>query len=51
LLRRAHRTSGDFRLFEPEVVKQFLFITHTQEIGLSLDKIRELLTVSGGAGA
>lgn len=48
LLARAPRTSGGFRLFPPETVERILFIRQAQEIGLSLDEIKDLLT-GGGA--
>lgn len=49
LLPRASRTSGRFRVFNPETVGRVRFIKHAQEIGLSLDEIKELLTRDGGA--
>lgn len=49
LLARAARSDGGFRLFAPEVLGQIHFIKEAQGIGLSLDEIRELLTVGGGA--
>jgi DNA-binding transcriptional MerR regulator len=49
LLSRAERTSGGFRRFSPEAVERIHFIKQAQEIGLSLDEIKDLLTVSGGA--
>jgi DNA-binding transcriptional MerR regulator len=48
LLARAPRTSGGFRLFPPETVERILFIKQAQEIGLTLDEIKDLLT-GGGA--
>lgn len=48
LLARAPRSSGGFRLFPPETVERILFIKQAQEIGLSLDEIKDLLT-GGGA--
>src|SRR4051794_31196805 len=50
LLPSAARTGGGFRLFKPEAVERIRFIKHAQEIGLSLDEIKELMTVGGGAG-
>ena len=48
LLARAPRTNGGFRLFTDEAVSRIRFIRHAQEIGLSLDEIKDLLT-GGGA--
>jgi DNA-binding transcriptional MerR regulator len=49
LLPRAARTGGGFRLFTQEAVERLRFIKQAQEIGLSLDEIKELLTAGGGA--
>jgi len=49
LLARAPRTGGGFRLFAPETVKRIHFIKQAQEIGLSLDEIKQLLSTGGGA--
>lgn len=48
LLARAPRTCGGFRLFTPETVKRIHFIKQAQEIGLSLDEIKQLLSIHGG---
>src|SRR5215213_9083058 len=48
LLPGAARTTGGFRLFKPEAVERIRFIKHAQEIGLSLDEIKGLLTAGGG---
>jgi DNA-binding transcriptional MerR regulator len=48
LLPPVARTKGGFRLFGSEAVERIKFIKHAQEIGLSLDEIKELLTVGGG---
>jgi len=50
LLPRATRTGGGFRLFTPATVRRIRFIKQAQDIGLSLDKIEELLAAGGGAG-
>jgi DNA-binding transcriptional MerR regulator len=47
LLARAPRTSGGFRLFPPETVERILFIKQVQEIGLTLDEIKDRLTGGG----
>jgi DNA-binding transcriptional MerR regulator len=49
LLMRAPRTAGGFRLFPSEAVERIRFIKQAQEIGLSLDEIKELLSGGGGA--
>jgi len=49
LLTRAPRSAGNFRLFTPEAVERIQFIKQAQDMGLSLDEIRELLTSDGGA--
>lgn len=49
LLARAARTGGGFRRFTPEAAERIRFIKHAQDIGLSLDEIRTLLSVGGGA--
>ena len=43
LLGRARRSSGGFRLFAHEAVERVLFIKQAQEIGLSLEEIKERL--------
>jgi DNA-binding transcriptional MerR regulator len=49
LLPRAPRTPGGFRVFAPETVKRIRFIKQAQEIGLTLEEIKELLADGGGA--
>ena len=49
LLEPAPRSSGGFRLFTQNAVERIRFIKQAQDIGLSLDEIRELLTSTGGA--
>lgn len=49
LLNRAPRSPGNFRLFTPETVGRIQFIKQAQDMGLSLDEIKELLTSDGGA--
>jgi DNA-binding transcriptional MerR regulator len=49
LLPRAQRSAGGYRLFAGDAVERVRFIKLAQEIGLSLDDIRVLLT-GGGAG-
>jgi MerR family mercuric resistance operon transcriptional regulator len=49
LLKRAPRSSGGFRLFTAEAVERIRFIKQAQDIGLSLNEIKELLVSTGGA--
>jgi MerR family copper efflux transcriptional regulator len=48
LLMRAQRSNGGFRLFTPGTVERILFIKQAQEMGFSLDEIRDLLENGGG---
>lgn len=45
LLRRAARSSGGFRLFSQSDVADLEFIRNAQELGFSLQEIRDLLTL------
>lgn len=47
LLPRARRTSGGFRVFEPESVERLQFIKQAQDLGLTLDEIKGLLATGG----
>jgi len=47
LLRRPPRSEGGFRLFSPEDVETIEFIRHAQQLGFSLQEIRELLVTAG----
>jgi DNA-binding transcriptional MerR regulator len=47
LLPAAPRTVGGFRLFTSETVEQVRFIKQAQELGFTLDEIRELLATGG----
>lgn len=49
LLPRAPRTQSGYRVFTRDTVERIRFIKEAQEIGLSLDEIKELLTGEGGA--
>src|ERR1700752_3066663 len=51
LLERAYRSSGGFRLFPEETVARIRFIKQAQDIGVSLDDIKELLVSAGGGAA
>lgn len=48
LIKRPVRSTGNFRLFAPEAVERIKFIKQAQELGFSLDEIRELLTSANG---
>jgi MerR family transcriptional regulator, Zn(II)-responsive regulator of zntA len=43
LLRRSPRTEGRFRLFDSDDIQALTFIRKAQELGFSLNEIRELL--------
>jgi MerR family transcriptional regulator, copper efflux regulator len=49
LLPSASRSNGGFRLFTEETVERIRFIKQAQDMGLSLDEIKALLTSDGGA--
>lgn len=48
LIKHPVRSTGGFRLFAPETVERIKFIKQAQELGFSLDEIRELLTNGDG---
>jgi len=48
LLSPAARSSGGFRIFSQETVQRIKFIKHAQEMGFSLDEIREIVSDSNG---
>jgi DNA-binding transcriptional MerR regulator len=50
LIKRASRSIGGFRLFAPEAVERIKFIKQAQELGFSLDEVREFLTDGDGTG-
>jgi DNA-binding transcriptional MerR regulator len=45
LLREPARTDSGYRVFSPQTVDQLRFIRKAQELGFSLDEIRELLVL------
>ena len=47
LLPRAGRSTGGFRLFASEHVDRVRFIKQAQDLGFSLDEIRDLLATGG----
>jgi DNA-binding transcriptional MerR regulator len=47
LLPRAARSTGGFRLFGTEHIDRVRFIKQAQELGFSLDEIRDLLATGG----
>lgn len=49
LLNAPARTAGGFRLFRAEDVEALGFIRSAQELGFSLDEIRDLLSLRKGA--
>jgi DNA-binding transcriptional MerR regulator len=48
LIKPAPRTEGGFRLFNDQDINQIQFIRRAQELGFSLNEIRELLALRGG---
>lgn len=48
ILPAAPRTGGGYRAFSPKTIQQIKFIKQAQELGFSLNEIREIL-ISGGA--
>lgn len=48
LITSISRTTGGFRLFQPEIIERIKFIKQAQEMGFSLDEIRELLISGDG---
>lgn len=50
LLQSPRRSAGGFRLFGEEQVSALRFIKSAQELGFSLEEIRELLALRGDAG-
>jgi len=49
LVKSPLRSEGGFRLFRAEDVKDLQFIRSAQELGFSLDEIRDLLLLRNGA--
>jgi Hg(II)-responsive transcriptional regulator len=47
LLPRPPRTTAGYRQFGPEAARRLRFIKRAQELGFSLDEIRELLSLGG----
>lgn len=47
LLPRAHRTSGNFRIFGLESIERVQFIKQAQELGFTLEEIKGLLATGG----
>ena len=49
LLPRAARSSGGFRIFPAETVERIRFVKQAQEMGFSLDEVKQLFSADGGA--
>jgi len=49
LLQQPLRTSGGFRLFSAEDIERVQFIRQVQELGCSLQEVRELLVLRSGS--
>lgn len=48
LLPRAARSSGGFRIFPAETVERIRFIKQAQEMGFSLDEVKQLFSTKDG---
>jgi MerR family transcriptional regulator, copper efflux regulator len=48
LIKSATRSAGGYRLFDGEQISDLKFVRHAQELGFSLNEIRELLALRGG---
>lgn len=49
LLQRPARTNGGFRLFSSEDIERVQFIRQVQELGFSLDEVKQLLVLRNGS--
>ena len=49
LLPRAARSSGGFRIFPAEMVERIKFIKQAQDMGFSLEEVKQLFSIGGGA--
>lgn len=49
LVPRAARSSGGFRIFPAETVERIRFVKQAQEMGFSLDEVKQLFSTDGGA--
>ena len=49
LLPRAARSNGGYRIFPAETVERIRFIKQAQEMGFSLEEIKQLFSTGGGA--
>ena len=45
LIKSATRSAGGYRLFDGEQISDLKFVRHAQELGFSLNEIRELLAL------
>jgi MerR family copper efflux transcriptional regulator len=45
LTRSADRSGGGYRLFGEEQIRDLKFVRHAQELGFSLNEVKELLTL------
>lgn len=50
LLPEAERTASNYRCFQPDAVRRIRFIKRAQELGFTLQEIRELLLLTPAAG-
>jgi DNA-binding transcriptional MerR regulator len=45
LIKSLRRSAGGYRLFEGEQIRDLTFVRHAQELGFSLNEVRELLAL------
>jgi len=45
LIRSAGRSAGGYRLFDGEQIRDLTFVRHAQELGFSLNEVKELLAL------
>jgi len=45
LIKSAGRTAGGYRLFDREQIRDLTFVRHAQELGFSLNEVKELLAL------
>ena len=45
LIKSPGRSEGGYRLFEQEQIRDLTFVRHAQELGFSLNEVKELLTL------
>lgn len=51
LLKEPLRSEGNYRLYPPESIQRVRFVTRAQDLGFTLDEIRDLLSLRARRGA